>query len=324
MKTKLKYLVVGLLIILLSLSFGAQPKGAKQNIELMLDWFPNPDHVPLYVAKSEGFFDEQGLKVEIMVPTQTQDPLKLVASRKVDIAVNYAPSIVIARSQGLSVRSIGSLIPHTLAGVMSLRKYGVLEPADLKGKLVGVSVTPLYRVMLEVLASSGGVQPDELKTVNVGFNLVTSLLSGKVDAVSGPFRNYEPLVLRSEGINKDQIVFLPFEEYGVPNYDELVLITSDWKLQNDRDQVQKFVRAVKRGVDFTLKNPEKAFEVFIKQNPDIDRELNSKAFQATLPYFKGAPAQSPERWGKLAEFMYQHGLIKQKVVTSDLFINLLK
>jgi len=283
----------------------------------MLEWFPNPDHVALYVAQERGFFAEEGLSIEFQVPTDPNLPPRAVATGQADFAVNYAPNVVIARSQGLPIVSVASLIPNTLAGVMFLRDSGIDGPEDLKGKTIGVSVVPLYEVLLQVLAGQGGLQLGDWETVFVGFNLVPALLTGKVDAISGAFRNFEPVVAELAG---RETGVLPFEDYGVPRYDELVLITSDRLLEEDPELARRFLRAVARGIAFTLERPSEALKLFFQANPDLDDELNRRAFRETLPYF-GFPWQLGERWERLAEFMFERGLIGREVQVDELFTN---
>jgi putative hydroxymethylpyrimidine transport system substrate-binding protein len=166
----------------------------------MLDWFPNPDHAPVYVAKAKGFFAEQGLDVDIMVPADPNDPLKLVAAGKINFAISYQPSVITARSEGLPVVSIGALVQHPLSSILYLKSSGFKTPADLKGKRIGYSVEPLYRVLFEAVAEAAGLQTSDYDIYRVGFNLAPSLLSGKVDAAVGAFRNYEAIQIELEGI----------------------------------------------------------------------------------------------------------------------------
>jgi len=109
--------------------------GADKKVQCMLDWFPNPVHVPLYLAQKEGYFAKEGLDVDLMVPADPHDALKLVAAKKVDFAISYQPSVIIARSQGLPVTSIGALVQHPLSTILFLKSSGFKTPADLKGCL---------------------------------------------------------------------------------------------------------------------------------------------------------------------------------------------
>ena len=115
----------------------------------MLDWFPNPDHVPLFAAQQEGWFTQEGLRVTLQIPANTDDPLKLAAAGRVDVAVNYEPNVIIARAQGLPVRSIGVLVGQPLITVMFLKSSGIRSPRDLVGRRVGFAVTGFADAMVD-------------------------------------------------------------------------------------------------------------------------------------------------------------------------------
>ncbi len=301
------------LLGLLALGGGAQV----QRVTLMLEWFPNPDHVALFAARERGFFAQEGLEVAFQVPTDPNVPLRATGAGSTDFAINYAPNVVIGRSQGLPVVSMGALIPNTLAAVMFLKESGIKSPGDLKGKTIGVSVTPLYEVLLQVVAESGGLKRGDWRTVFVGFNLVPALLNKQVDAISGAFRNFEPVVA---SLAKKESDVSNFEDFGVPRYDELVIITRDELVKTKPELIRRFMRAVVRGIAFTLENPAEALALFFRANPDLDDELNRRALSETLPYF-GSPWQLRERWERLAKFMLERGLIEKAVKVDELFTN---
>jgi putative hydroxymethylpyrimidine transport system substrate-binding protein len=285
------------------------PAWAEQKVTFMLDWYPNPDHVPVYAAKEIGAFAKQGLKVEIMVPADPNDPMKLVAAGKIDFAISYEPSVLIARSEGLPIVSTGALIQHPLSTILFLKSSGIKKPADLRGRTIGYSVEPLYRVLLEAVAEKGGLKPGDYKAVRVGFNLVPPLLSGKVDAVIGAFRNYEAIQVELEG---KQVGILPLEENGVPDFYELVIIASEKTVKERPALVLAFMRALSQGIDYMFGHTQEAFGMFVKAHPDLSDELNRRAFTATLPYFKGSPLQDAARWSAMQSFMKARGLIKKE------------
>lgn len=284
-----------------------QPSWAADGVRCMLDWYPNPDHVPIYAAQSEGFFEKQGVQVDIMVPADPNDPLKLVAAGQVDFAVSYQPSVIMARAEGLPVVSIGALVQHPLSSILSLRSSGINSPADFKGRKIGYSVDPLYRVLFEAVAETAGLKPSDYELYRVGFNLVPPLLTGQTDAVIGAFRNYEAIQIELEG---KAVVILPLEENGVPDFYELVIITNERMIQTSPDTVRAFMRGLASGIEWTVSHPQAALEVFLSRHPDLRDDLNRRSFEATLPFFKGSPAQEPARWTALQDFMLKRGLIQ--------------
>jgi putative hydroxymethylpyrimidine transport system substrate-binding protein len=300
------------LLWLVSAAGGAQ---AAKKVSFMLDWYPNPDHVPFYVAKAEGYFSRQGLEVDIIVPADPSDPLKLVAVGKCDFAVSYQPSVIMAAAQGLPVVSIGALIQHPLSTILFLESSGFKRPADFRGKRIGYSVAPLYPVFFAAVAQNAGLTPRDYKLYHVGFNLVAPLLTGQVDAVIGAFRNYEAIQVELEG---KKVGIFPLEKNGIPDFYELVLITNAKTLQHDPETVKEFLRAVTQGIDQTVAQPKTSLASFLRANPDCDNTLNRRSFAATLPFFKGSPAQDPARWQALERFMVQRGLVTTSIPVKTL------
>lgn len=292
------------------------PAFAAEKVSLMLDWYPNPNHVALYVAQAEGYFAEEGLDVDIVVPADPHAPLKLVAAGRFDFAVSYQPEVLLAQQERLPVVSVGALMQHPLSSVAYLKKSGITRPADFKGKHIAYSVEPLYRVLFETVAAHDGLTVDDYETVSAGFNLVPPLLTGKVAGSCGIFRNYEVIQMELEG--QDVGVFA-FEDYGVPDFYELVLIANRAKADADPDRIAAFLRAVEKGVEKTLAEPDYAFEKFMELHPDIDRKLNSKAFAATLPFMKGSPAQEKNRWEALKTFLLEKGVLEKAYPVDEVF-----
>jgi putative hydroxymethylpyrimidine transport system substrate-binding protein len=295
-------------------------RAAPERHKLILDWFPNADHVPLYVARDGGFFAKEGLEIELIAPADPNDPLKLVAAGQAPFAINYQPNVTIARAQGLPVRAIGVLVEHPLSSLAFLKKSGIRGPADLKGKRIGYSVQELELALLRALAASAGLKPGDYETVNVNFNLTSALLSGQVDAVMGAFWNYELAELELEGVPGG---YLAMRDHGIPDYYELVVITNDRFLERQRGTAQRLVRALQAALDFTRAEPEQALALYLKANPEVRKELDERAFRLVRGEFARSQTQSAEKWERFARFAREQGVIERVPATGDLFTNLL-
>lgn len=282
----------------------AQPT---QKLTVLLDWFLNPDHAPLVIAQEQGYFREAGLEVELVAPADPSDPPKLVAAGRGDIAISYQPELHLQVAAGLPLVRIGTLVATPLNTIIVSGNGPVKQLADLKGRKVGFSVSGFEDALLKAMLGHVGLSGDDIELINVNFALSAALLSGQVDAVIGGYRNFELNQMEIEG--HPGRAFFP-EEYGVPAYDELVILANSGKLDDPR--LRPFIDAVERGVLYLVNNPEEGWELFRKGRPDVDNELNHKAWYDTLPRFAHSPGGLDEhRYERFARFLKDQGLIKE-------------
>jgi putative hydroxymethylpyrimidine transport system substrate-binding protein len=284
----------------------ALPARAAEKVTVMLDWFVNPDHAPLFVALEKGYFADAGLEVELIAPADPNDPPKLVAAGKFDLAVSYQPQLHVQVAAGLPLMRVGTLVATPLNTLVVAGDGPVRSLADLKGAKVGFSVGGFEDALLRAMLATAGLSLDDITLVNVNFSLSPSLLSGQVDAVIGAFRNFE--LNQMDIVGAPGRAFYP-EEHGVPPYDELILIA-----HTDRRgdaAIVGFVRAIERGVQFLVNHPEESWRLFIKgDRATLDDELNRRAWRDTLPRFALRPAALDHgRYAAFAAFLIDQGLI---------------
>ena len=304
-----------ILMLLLSMAI-ASPGAAGEKLSLMLDWFPNVDHLPIYVAQEKGYFREAGVNVQILSPSDTSDALKLAVAGQVDLAVSYEPQTIIAAAQGLDVRVVGRLIEHPLTTLLFLKDKGFKTPAELSGRTIGYTVPGLMDVLMQAFARINGIE--NFRLVNVGFTIVPALTTGQVDAVMGPFKTYETVTMAAKGLAAD---YFELEQWGIPDYDELVFICGPQALVKRQAAIQAFAAAVARGIAFQQSNPDEALGLYFKAVPDADRETETAAYKLTRPYFAGSQALETARWQAFADFALKHGLISQAVDVKPLLVN---
>jgi putative hydroxymethylpyrimidine transport system substrate-binding protein len=159
------------LVALAVLLLPCQRADAADKLTVILDWFVNPDHAPLYVALEKGFFKDRGLEVELIAPSNPSDPAKLVAAGKADIAVSYQHQHQMQVDQGLPLVRIATLIATPLNSLVVLADGPIKSIADLKGKTIGYSVGGFETVLLKVMLARAGLTLDDVKLVNVNFSL---------------------------------------------------------------------------------------------------------------------------------------------------------
>ncbi|MGH6913115.1 MAG: ABC transporter substrate-binding protein, partial [Geminicoccales bacterium] len=235
-----------------------------------------------------------------------------------DIAISYQPQLHIQVDQGLPLTRIGTLVATPLNALVVLADGPVQSIADLKGRKIGFSVGGFEDALLGAMLAKYDLTLDDVELVNVNFALSPALLSGQVDAVIGAFRNFELNQLALEG--SPGRAFYP-EEEGVPAYDELIFIANSQNLDDPR--LPRFLDAVERGVLYLVNHPDDSFELFLEGRPELDNELNRRAWADTLPRFALRPAAlDTARYERFAAFLEDQGLIKSPPPVEDYAIEL--
>ena len=303
--------VLGTLLVLVwSLQSGAA------TIRVSLDFFANPNHIPLYVALDNGYFDEEGIDVDVFVPANPSDPVKLAAAGAVEIALTPQINYLIARSEGLPLLAIGALIDQPLGGLLALKDAGIATLGDLVGKRIGYALAPLEPILWGTVFECAGVDPGDYELINVGFNTMIALVAGNVDAI-GAFRNYEVLQLEELGYEP---AFFPQEEYCVPMTYELLLVAHpDFVAQRNADAAG-FLRALHRGIGWTIDYPSDALALFFDRFPEQDDELNRRSFDRTLSlYAEGMNHANEQVWDMMQSYLVDHGLMAQSFSMEALY-----
>jgi putative hydroxymethylpyrimidine transport system substrate-binding protein len=291
-----------------------------KSFTVMLDWFPNADHAALYSAIANGNFRAVGLDVKPVIPAETAEPLKLLAAGKVDMAISYEPEVLLARDQGMKLVSIGALVQRPLTSIIALPKSHVSKVADLAGKTVGTAGIPYQTDELHSALQSAGVDAASVKEVNVGFDLVPAMLSGKVDATLGGYWNYEAIQL--ELAHKHPTV-IPVNEAGVPSYDELVLVVRESEARHDGVDLRAFLAALTDGEKEVRANPAAAAALLVKANPSLEAKLQLESIKQTLPAAQPGGShpfgwQSESAWASFGNWMFSRGLLKNDPGSSGL------
>ncbi|MFO0989540.1 MAG: ABC transporter substrate-binding protein [Alphaproteobacteria bacterium] len=294
MSRSIKYLAV------LSLLLTAAAAEAQQKLTVLLDWHVNPDHGPLYVALERGYYKAAGLDVDLIAPSDPNDPPRLVAAKKGDVAISYQPQLHIQASKGLPLVRIGTLVATPLNTLVVLRDGPIKSVGDLKGKRIGYSVGGFEEALLTAMLGKHGLALKDVTLVNVNFSLSPALMAGQVEAVIGAFRNFE--LNQMDIAKRPGRAFYP-EENGVPAYDELIYVAHRDTLGDKR--LLAFLGAVEQGVQYLLNYPEEGWKLFVKgREKELDNELNRRAWRDTLPRFAASPAAlDTQRYRRFAEFL---------------------
>ena len=235
---------------------GSTSAGAPATLKVELDWVPNPDHVGLYYAQNKGIFAHNNLTVNFLTPSNAADPIKLVGLNKVDLAISYESEMFYGQQENLPVTAVATVIPVPLNSLIVTPKDHVTSLSQMAGKKVGITGIPSDGAIFATMLKAAGLKPSQVTSVTVGFNLVPSVLSGKVDGIIGGYRNVEAIQIAQEMGQKPTV--FPASALGVPSYAELVLVANRNRLASDKayaSAVRRFEKSLVAGTNGALKDP---------------------------------------------------------------------
>jgi putative hydroxymethylpyrimidine transport system substrate-binding protein len=320
--------VLPLLIVLLvalagcgGMSGNTQSSEGLDRITLTLDWYPNADHAGIYAAQAEGFFEDEGLDVELQQPSDPAAVLQLVAAGQSEFGVSYENEMTNAAARDVPVKSVMAIMQQPLNSIISLKETGIEEPKDLAGKKVGYAGQSFGSAVLDTVLRQAGEDPASVEKVNVGLDLRPALISKQVDAVVDAYWNIEAVELAQEGFETN-VIRLP--EVGVPNYNELIIATSDSYAQENPDIVRRFVKALVEGHQYAVENPEAARDALLAANEELDPEVAQETVALTVPLF-GEPGrigyQDPEEWRAYVDWAVENEVLPGPVDVDTVMTN---
>jgi putative hydroxymethylpyrimidine transport system substrate-binding protein len=305
-------------ILLALLLLFPSPAFAADKLTVLLDWYVNPDHAPIIIAQENGFFAEQGLEVTIVPPANPADPPKLVAAGQAEIGVSYQPQLHLMVDEGLPLVRVGTLVTAPLNCLLVRDDGSATTLADLKGKKIGYSLAGFEQALLSAMLASADLALTDVELINVNWSISPSLMSKQVDAVIGAFRNFELTQMELAGIKGR--CFYP-EEAGVPAYDELVYVAKRDSL--DKPLIRRFLAATEKAANYIVNHQDESWRIFSGTAPELQDELNRRAWVDTLPRLSLQPAALDSgRYARFRDFLVKAGLVKNVHPVSHIAIDL--
>lgn len=305
---------------------GGENGGAAQTLTIMLDWYPNAVHSFLYAAQEQGYFAEHGLEVDIQMPAETNDALRLAAAGKVDLALSYQPQVLMARAEGIPVQSLAAVVRHPLTHLMVPEQSGVTRPAELEGAKIGYSSIPLYEAIVRAMIAGDGGNPDGIVLQDVGYDLIPAIATGQSQAIMGGFINHEALLLAKEG---HPVRTIKPSDYGVPDYYELVLVAGEERTGEQEAAFAAFLKAAEQGQRYVAEHPEEALALLLAHEEDtapLDEEIERQSLNMLLPLMDAGEQafgyQEEESWNNVHLWLEENGLLGGDADPSAAFVNL--
>ena len=299
-----------------------------RHLTVVLDWYPNALHAFLYQAQKQGYFADEGLEVDIQPPAGVNDAMSMVAAGKADIGLYYQQDVIRARAeQDVPIKSIGAVVQGPLNIILSLKDKNITKPQDLEGKTVGYAGTELSEALVRSIMKSNGADPESVKLVDVGFDLMSSMTTGNVDATIGCLVNHEVPQMEKEGFEVNY--FFP-DDYGVPKYYEGIFLASDDMIESEPDVLAGFLRACSKGFEDFKNDTDAVLQVLLDNQDEanfaLDPDVEKKSCETLLPLMETADAkflsQTEQCWQENIDWMAEEGLIAEKPDVSDVMVNI--
>ncbi|KAJ3054391.1 glycylpeptide N-tetradecanoyltransferase [Rhizophlyctis rosea] len=290
-----------------------------EKITFLLNWAANAYHIPIYLAQKLGYFEQEGVKVAILEPSDPSDVTEIIGSGKIDLGCKAMIHTIAAKARGFDVTSVGTLLDEPFTGVVYIKSQGKITEdfESLRGKRIGY-VGEFGKIIIDELTSHHNMTPSDYTAVRVGMNVADAIKRGVIDAGVG-LENIQQVELEewsvAEGRSKDDVGMLRIDELadlGCCCFCSVLYIANDAFIAANPDKVAAFMRAIKRATDFVVANPEEAWKTYVEIKPILGNDLNKKMFQRSLPYFSPSVKNVQRDWTKVTNYCKRLGIIDDK------------
>lgn len=301
-----------------------------KEVNVVLDWYPNAVHAFIYDAIEKGYYAEEGIKVNIDFPSNANDAMSLAAAGKAEVGIYYVHDVILANAnQEVPVKCFGTVTQAPLNIILSLKEKNINTPADLVGKTIGYSGTEISEATVKSMMEGAGVDSEDVTLIDVGFDLMTSMTTGQVDATIGCMVNHEVPQMEKEGF---EVSYFYPQEYGVPDNYELIFITSDDMIENDSETLAAFMRASTKGFEDMKNDPEGTLDILLAnqnaENFPLDKDVEMRSLEILLPVMVDAEGrfgtQEASVWQDNIDWLKAQGVLKNDVTPEDVMADVLK
>jgi ABC-type nitrate/sulfonate/bicarbonate transport system substrate-binding protein len=299
---------------------GSESEALKE-VSVVLDWTPNTNHTGLYAAKEKGYFEEEGLDVEIIMPGEAGAD-SIVASGQADFGVGYQEGVTQARVQDVPLVSIAAVIQHNTSGFASPADKNIETPKDFEGKTYGGWGSPVEEAVMASIMQQENADVSEVDIVNMGDSDFFTAVQRDIDFA---WIYYGWTGIEAELRNED-INMIYLTDYSEKlDYYTPVLTTNEDLIEEDPETVKAFLAAASKGYNFSIDNPEEAAQILIDAAPDLDEDLVKRSQEwLASRYTDDAPRwgeQKLEVWENYADWMFENELLESELDAEQAFTN---
>ena len=315
----MKKILTVLILVTLLLSCNSKKEDNLKEVSIILDWYPNAVHSFLYTAVEKGYFKDEGIKLNIIYPSSPSDSLTLPAAKKADIGISYLNSVIMARAnENVPIKSFGAILQRSVNTVISLKEKNITSPKDFQNKIAGTSGGVLSETYLKSMMISQNLDPNSLKITDVGFELLTSMITNQVDFTIGNMINHEVPVIKEKGID---INYFLIDNFGIPQAYELILVANDELLNQNKDTYTKVLKAMQKGFEDVKNNPSESLNLLLsKQAVDqfpLSETVEKESLEILLPILETPQnkflTQTKKVWENNVNWLYENGIIQKKL-----------
>jgi len=314
LKRRKKGLVLPLFLCLFCI-FGCNSKESNR-VDLLLDWLPNQNHIPLYVGIEQGFFQEMGIDLKIQKMHDNGGVISYLTSKQTDLAIYHLPGTLRAAGYGADLKIVGYLIKKPLRCLIYHADPAVVHPCDLSGKRLGYCIGGPDTSFLDFLLDQGKISDYDKRNVSV--DLISAMGTKQVDFIYGGFWNIEPHLLSSFGVTTD---YFKIEELNVPPYPEMIILANANSRFGQAPFTGAFQKALQRSIDFCKQEPEQAFASYARANPDKRKKTlrwETVGWQETLPILAEDQVADLEMIQSFHDWQVEQKIVSRRIEPSSL------
>ena len=269
----------------------AKKDGELTEITFVLDWTPNTTHTGLYVAQEKGYFEDAGLKVNIVQPPE-DGATNMVASGQAQFGIDFQDYLppVFTSEEKVPVVAVAAILQHNTSGIISLKEDGIDSPKGLEGKNYATWDLPIEKAMMQNIVEADGGDFSKVNLIPEYVENEPAALQQDIDAI-WVYYAWAGISCKQAGLDTNMIYFkdiTPEFDY----YSPVIITNSDWAEKNP-DVAKAFLEATKKGYEDAIADPAGAADILCKQVPELDKELVKESQEWISSQYKA----DVDRWG---------------------------
>ena len=310
---KISKILILCLILVLAVSCGKSK--SNQKIKIVLDWVPNTNHTGLYVAKDLGYFKEAGLDVEIVQPPEGSTTA-LIGAGGAEFGISFQDTLAksFAKESPVPVTAVAAILQHNTSGIISLKEKGIDSPKKLEGKKYATWEDNIEQAILKKLVTDDKGDFSKVKLIPYTITDVVTGLKTDVDAV-WVYYAWDGIATERAGL---QTNFLKIRDYGeeLDYYSPVIIANNDF-LKKNPEIAKKVLKAIKKGYEYAMKNPEESAKILVKNSPELDINLVTDSQKWISKEYQSDAKEwgiiDGNRWNRFYEWLYKNKAVEREI-----------